>query len=127
MELYWCLTPHGTLSGPVKSGLGKEITKLHIEATGTRPESIHVVFQELAVGCHFLAGKCDHRTTMMIANSRVSLSEEKTRQLTQSILGAWARLTGQPEDNLYLSFNETDSITLGTAAPPVTPGYAHAR
>src|ERR1700749_2570062 len=59
MELYLCFAPHGMLSGPVKSGLGKEIPRLHIEATGARPESIHVVFQELAVGCHFLGGKCD--------------------------------------------------------------------
>jgi phenylpyruvate tautomerase PptA (4-oxalocrotonate tautomerase family) len=108
MELYVCYAPHGALSGPVKSGLGKEITRLHIEATGASPESVHVVFQELTVGCHFLAGKCDHRTSMMLANVRVGHSEATAQKLRRSILATWARLTGQPEDNLCISFNETD-------------------
>jgi phenylpyruvate tautomerase PptA (4-oxalocrotonate tautomerase family) len=127
MELYLCFAPHGTLSGPVKSGLGKEITRLHIEATGARPESIHVVFQEIAVGCHFLGGKCDHRTTMVIANSRNIRSQEHLHKLTKSILAAWTRLTTQPEENLYISFNETDSATLGVAAVPTQTPYVQAR
>jgi phenylpyruvate tautomerase PptA (4-oxalocrotonate tautomerase family) len=127
MELYLCFTPHGSLSGPVKSGLGKEITRLHIEATRAQPESIHVVFQELAVGCHFLAGKCDHRASMMIAHSRIVRSDEDLQKLTKAILTTWSRLTGQPEENLYISFNETESATLGVAALPVSSPYAHAK
>jgi phenylpyruvate tautomerase PptA (4-oxalocrotonate tautomerase family) len=127
MELYLCFTPHGALSGPVKSGIGKEITRLHIEATSALPESIHVVFQELTVGCHFLAGKCDHRTSMMIANSRAAQSEESVRKLTKSILGAWSRLTGQPEDNLFISFNEIESATLGVVTSSAASQYVHAK
>ena len=58
MALYFCFTPHGALQGPVKTGLAREITRLHVEATGTPAALIHVVFQELPVGAHFLGGKC---------------------------------------------------------------------
>jgi phenylpyruvate tautomerase PptA (4-oxalocrotonate tautomerase family) len=112
MPLYFCFTPHGAISGPVKSGLAKEITRLHIEATGTPAAFIHVVFQDLAVGSHFLAGKCDHRTSIIVANFRTGRSEEVRPKLMKSISAAWSRLTSQPERHVVVTLNEADGATV---------------
>jgi phenylpyruvate tautomerase PptA (4-oxalocrotonate tautomerase family) len=118
MELYLCLVPHGALAGPVKSGLAKEITRLHVEATGSPAELVHVVFQDLVVGGHFIAGKCDHRTSMMIAYFRAGRSAEAAAKLTKAISAAWSRLAAQPEHHLVITFNEAEgAVVSGFVAP----------
>jgi phenylpyruvate tautomerase PptA (4-oxalocrotonate tautomerase family) len=117
MELYFCLVPHGALSAPVKSGLAKEITRLHVAATGVAAELVHVVFQDLTVGAHFFAGKCDHRTSMMIAFFRAGRSADVASKLTKSISEAWSRLAGQPEHHLVITFNEAEGGAVGGLIP----------
>ncbi|MGC2404177.1 MAG: tautomerase family protein [Acidobacteriaceae bacterium] len=122
MELYLCLVPHGALSGPVKSGLAKEITRLHVEATGASAESVHVVFQDLVVGGHFIAGKCDHRTSMMLAYFRAGRSAEAASKLTKGISAAWSRLAAQPEHHLVITFNEAEGAVVGGLVPAEASG-----
>jgi len=118
MQLYLCLVPHGAISGPVKSGLAKEITRLHVEATGAPAALIHVVFQELPVGAHFVAAKCDHKTSILFANFQAARSEEVVPKLMKSISAAWTHLTGQPEQNLVMIFNEADGAAVAGLVPP---------
>lgn len=113
MQLYLCFAPHGAISGPVKSGLAKELTRLHIEATGAPAELIHVVFQDLPVGAHFIGGKCDHQTSIIIANFRTGRSGEVVPKLMKSISAAWSRLTGQPEQRLVMTFHKADGAAVG--------------
>ncbi len=123
MPLYFCFTPHGAISGPVKSGLAKEITRLHIEATGAPAAIIHVVFQDLPVGSHFLAGKCDHRTSLVIANFRTGSSGEVGPKLMKSVSAAWSRLTGQAEQQVVVTLNDADGAAVaGFVLPQVGEG-----
>jgi phenylpyruvate tautomerase PptA (4-oxalocrotonate tautomerase family) len=111
MPLYYCYTPHGRIPGPVKSGLAKEITRLHIEATGAPAALIHVLFQDLPVGAHFLAGKCDHQTSIIVANFRAATADEVGPKLMKSVSAAWSRLTGQPQDQIAMTLNEADMLS----------------
>jgi phenylpyruvate tautomerase PptA (4-oxalocrotonate tautomerase family) len=108
MPLYFCFTPHGAIPGPVKSGIAKEITRLHIEATGAPAAFIHVVFQDLSVGSHFVAGKCDHRTSIILANFGGSKAGAVGPKLMKSVSAAWTRLTGQSEEQLVITLNEAE-------------------
>jgi phenylpyruvate tautomerase PptA (4-oxalocrotonate tautomerase family) len=112
MPLYFCFTPHGAIPGPVKAGIAKEITRLHIEATGAPAAFIHVVFQDLSVGSHFLAGKCDHRTSLIMANFHVSRAGADGPKLMKSVSAAWSRLTGQSAEQLVVTLNDAEMEAL---------------
>jgi phenylpyruvate tautomerase PptA (4-oxalocrotonate tautomerase family) len=118
MALYFCFTPHGALQGPLKTGLAKEITRLHVEATGTPAALIHVVFQELPVGAHYLGGKCDHASSIIIANFRGGGPGEVGPKLMKSISAAWSRMTRQPEQNVVMSLSEADCAAIAGLALP---------
>jgi phenylpyruvate tautomerase PptA (4-oxalocrotonate tautomerase family) len=123
MPLYFCFTPHGAISGSVKSGIAKEITRLHIEATGAPAALIHVVFQDLSVGSHFLAGKCDHRTSIIIANFRPGTAGDVGPKLRKSVSAAWSRLTGQLEQQVIMTVNDADGAAVtGFVLPEVGDG-----
>jgi phenylpyruvate tautomerase PptA (4-oxalocrotonate tautomerase family) len=102
----------------VKSGLAKEITRLHIEATGTPAAFVHVLFQDLPVGSHFLAGKCDHQTSVIVANLRAGRGGEVGPKLMRSVSAAWSRLTGQPEQHVVMTLNESNGATIAGLVLP---------
>jgi hypothetical protein len=66
-----------------------------------------VVFQDLSVGSHFLAGKCDHRTSVIMANFHDSRGAVGPK-LMKSVSAAWTRLTGQSEEQLVITLNEAE-------------------
>jgi len=62
----------------------------------------------LSVGSHFLAGKCDHRTSVIMANFHDSRAGAVGPKLMKSVSAAWSRLTGQSEEQLVITLNEAE-------------------
>ena len=102
------------LQGPspeLKAAIAKEITRIHIEFTAAPEAFVNVVFSDLPLGSHFLAGAVRENGTLINAIVRAGRSLETRQALLKSLSAAWSRLTGQPERN-WLRVEEADAATI---------------
>ena len=107
MPIYQCVTSK-TLSPETKAAIAKEITRIHVEFTAAPEPFINVVFSDLPLGSHYLAGAVRENGTLINAIVRAGRTLETRQALLKSLSAAWSRLTGQPERNLILKVEEAD-------------------
>ena len=111
MPIYQCATSKA-LSPEIKAAIAKEITRIHIEWTGAPEAFVNVVFSDLPLGSHYLAGAVRENGTLINAIVRAGRTLETRQALLKSLSAAWSRLTGQPERNLILKVDEVDPATV---------------
>ena len=111
MPIYQCVTSK-TLSPETKAAIAKEITRIHVEFTAAPEPFINVVFSELPLGSHYLAGAVRENGTLINAIVRAGRTLETRQALLKSLSAAWSRLTGQPERNLILKVEEADPAVI---------------
>jgi phenylpyruvate tautomerase PptA (4-oxalocrotonate tautomerase family) len=87
----------------------KEITRLHCEATQAPPSFVHVLFQELTAGAHYLGGQLDTKTTWINGLIRAGRPLAVRQQMMKNICQSWTKLTGQPVDQPLVNLHETDA------------------
>ena len=111
MPIYQCATSKA-LSPEIKAAIAKEITRILIEWTGAPEAFVNVVFSDLPLGSHYLAGAVRENGTLINAIVRAGRTLETRQALLKSLSAAWSRLTGQPERNLILKVDEVDPATV---------------
>jgi phenylpyruvate tautomerase PptA (4-oxalocrotonate tautomerase family) len=111
MPIYQCVTSK-TLSPETKAAIAKEITRIHVELTAAPEPFINVVFSDLPLGSHYLAGAVRENGTLISAIVRAGRTLETRQALLKSLSAAWSRLTGQPERNLILKVEEADPAVI---------------
>lgn len=111
MPIYQCATSK-SLSPEAKAAIAREITHIHIEWTGAPEAFVNVVFSELPLGSHYLAGAIRENGTLINAIVRAGRTLETRQALLKSLSAAWSRLTGQPERNLVIKVEEADAATI---------------
>ena len=111
MPIYQCVTSK-TLSPETKAAIAKEITRIHVEFTAAPEPFINVVFSDLPLGSHYLAGAVRENGTLINAIVRTGRTLETRQALLKSLSAAWSRLTGQPERNLILKVEEADPAVI---------------
>ena len=111
MPIYQCVTSK-TLSPETKAAIAKEITRIHVEFTAAPEPFINVVFSDLPLGSHYLAGAVRENGTLINAIVRAGRTLETRQALLKSLSAAWSRLTGQPERNLILKVEEADPAVI---------------
>jgi phenylpyruvate tautomerase PptA (4-oxalocrotonate tautomerase family) len=111
MPIYQCVTSK-TLSPETKAAIAKEITRIHVEFTAAPEPFINVVFSDLPLGSHYLAGAVRKNGTLINAIVRAGRTLETRQALLKSLSAAWSRLTGQPERNLILKVEEADPAVI---------------
>ena len=111
MPIYQCVTSK-TLSPETKAAIAKEITRIHVEFTAAPEPFINVVFSDLPLGSHYLAGAVRENVTLINAIVRAGRTLETRQALLKSLSAAWSRLTGQPERNLILKVEEADPAVI---------------
>jgi phenylpyruvate tautomerase PptA (4-oxalocrotonate tautomerase family) len=111
MPIYQCATSK-TLSPEMKAAIAKEITRIHTEWTGAPEAFVNVVFSDLPLGSHYLAGAVRENGALINAIVRAGRTLETRQALLKSVSAAWSRLTGQPERDLILKVDEADPATI---------------
>jgi phenylpyruvate tautomerase PptA (4-oxalocrotonate tautomerase family) len=111
MPIYQCATSK-TLSPEIKAAIAKEITRIHTEWTGAPEAFVNVVFSDLPLGSHYLAGAVRENGAFINAIVRAGRTLETRQALLKSVSAAWSRLTGQPERDLILKVDEADPATI---------------
>jgi phenylpyruvate tautomerase PptA (4-oxalocrotonate tautomerase family) len=111
MPVYQCATAK-RLSPETKAAIAREITRIHIEFTGAPEAFVNVVFSDLPLGSHYLAGAVRENGTLINALVRAGRTLETRQALLKSLSAAWSRLTGQPERNLVIRVEEADAATI---------------
>ena len=111
MPIYQCATSK-TLSPEMKAAIAKEITRIHTEWTGAPETFVNVVFSDLPLGSHYLAGAVRENGALINAIVRAGRRLETRQALLKSVSAAWSRLTGQPERDLILKVDEADPATI---------------
>jgi phenylpyruvate tautomerase PptA (4-oxalocrotonate tautomerase family) len=111
MPIYQCATSK-TLSPEIKAAIAKEFTRIHVEFTAAPEPFINVVFSDLPLGSHYLAGAVRENGTLINAIVRAGRTLEIRQALLKSLSAAWSRLTGQPERNLVIRVEEADAATI---------------
>jgi phenylpyruvate tautomerase PptA (4-oxalocrotonate tautomerase family) len=111
MPIYQCNTSKA-LSPEMKAAIAKEITRIHVEFTAAPEPFINVVFSDLPLGSHYLAGAVRENGTLINAIVRAGRTLETRQALLKSLSAAWSRLTGQPERNLVIKIEEADAATI---------------
>jgi phenylpyruvate tautomerase PptA (4-oxalocrotonate tautomerase family) len=101
MPIYQCVTSL-TLSPKLKAAIAKEITRIHVEFTAAPEPFVNVVFSDLPLGSHYLAGAVRENGTLINAIIRAGRTLETRQALLKSLSAAWSRLTGQPERKLVI-------------------------
>ena len=66
MPIYQCVTSK-TLNAETKAAIAKEITRIHVEFTAAPEPFINVVFSDLPLGSHYLAGAVRENGTLINA------------------------------------------------------------
>jgi len=111
MPIYQCATSLA-LSPETKAAIAKEFTRIHVESTGAPEPFVNIVFCDLPLGSHYLAGAVRENGTLINAIVRAGRTLKTRQALLTSLSAAWARLTGQPERNLVLRVEEADTATI---------------
>jgi len=111
MPIYQCATSLA-LSPETKAAIAKEFTRIHVESTGAPEPFVNIVFSDLPLGSHYLAGAIRENGTLINAIVRAGRTLKTRQALLTSLSAAWARLTGQPERNLVLRVEEADTATI---------------
>jgi len=111
MPIYQCVTSK-TLSPETKAAIASEFTRIHVESTGAPEPFVNIVFGDLPLGSHYLAGAVRENGTLINAIVRAGRTLETRQALLKSLSAAWSRLTGQPERNLVLRIEEADAATI---------------
>ena len=111
MPIYQCVTSQ-TLSPELKAAIAKEFTRIHVEFTAAPEPFVNIVFSDLPLGSHYLAGAVRENGTLINAIVRAGRTLETRQALLKSLSAAWSRLTGQPERNLILKVEEADPAVI---------------
>jgi phenylpyruvate tautomerase PptA (4-oxalocrotonate tautomerase family) len=111
MPVYQCVTSR-SLSPETRAAIAKEFTRIHVEFTAAPEPFVNVVFSDLPLGAHYLAGKVRENGTLINAIVRAGRTLETRQALLKSLSAAWSRLTGQPERNLVLRVEEAQASTI---------------
>src|ERR1700728_1367010 len=110
MPIYQCVTSQ-ILSPELKAAIAKEITRVHVEFTAAPEPFVNVVFSDLPLGSHYLAGAVRENGTLINAIVRAGRSLELRQALLKTLSAAGSRLAGQPERNLVIRVEEADAET----------------
>src|ERR1700689_2355623 len=111
MPIYQCVTSQ-TLSPELKAAIAKEFTRIHVEFTAAPEPFVNIVFSDLPLGSHYLAGAVRENGALINAIVRAGRTLETRQALLKSVSAAWSRLTGQPDPNLILKVDEADPATI---------------
>jgi phenylpyruvate tautomerase PptA (4-oxalocrotonate tautomerase family) len=111
MPIYQCVTSKA-LSPEIKAAIAREFTRIHVASTGAPEPFVNIVFGDLPLGSHYLAGAVRENGTLINAIVRAGRTLETRQALLKSLSAAWSRLTGQPERNLVIRIEEADAATI---------------
>lgn len=111
MPIYQCVTSKA-LSPEIKTAIAREFTRIHVEFTAAPEPFVNIVFGDLPLGSHYLAGAVRENGTLINAIVRAGRTLETRQGLLKSLSAAWSRLTGQPERNLVIRVEEADAETI---------------
>src|SRR3984885_10608127 len=111
MPIYQCVTSKA-LSPEIKAAIAREFTRIHVASTGAPEPFVNIVFGDLPLGSHYLAGAVRENGTLINAIVRAGRTLETRQALLKSLSAAWSRLTGPPERNLILKVEEADPAVI---------------
>jgi phenylpyruvate tautomerase PptA (4-oxalocrotonate tautomerase family) len=111
MPIYQCSTSK-PLSSETKAAIAKEFTRIHVEFTAAPEPFVNIVFSDLPLDSHYLAGAVRENGTLINAIVRAGRTLETRQGLLKALSAAWSRLTGQPERNLVIRVEEADAATI---------------
>ncbi len=66
MPIYQCVTSK-VLSAELKAAIAKEFTRIHVEFTAAPEPFVNIVFSDLPLGSHYLAGAVRENGTLINA------------------------------------------------------------
>jgi phenylpyruvate tautomerase PptA (4-oxalocrotonate tautomerase family) len=106
MPIYQCFSPEGLLDEVTRANVAEEITRIHCDATGVPPSYVNVMFTDVPAGLYFVAGKPAAHSALSAA-IRAGHDVATRQRILSDLSQMWARLTGQPEEELILSLWES--------------------
>jgi phenylpyruvate tautomerase PptA (4-oxalocrotonate tautomerase family) len=121
MPIYQCISPAGLLDESARAKIAAEITRIHCDATGVPASSVNVIFTDVPDGRYFVAGEPSAHS--VLSGAIRAGHNVATRQIILGNLSQmWARLSGQPEEELLISLWENpaeNAMEAGSIFPAV--------
>jgi phenylpyruvate tautomerase PptA (4-oxalocrotonate tautomerase family) len=125
MPVYQCYSPKGLLTESAKTKIAQEMTDMYCNATGAPASWVKVSFHELPEGDHFVGGK-PATQSMILGTNRHGRDFETRRAMLRQLSQIWARNSGQPEADLWISVTEIDYTNVMDAGLFIPePGHEH--
>lgn len=123
MPVYQCYSPKGLLTASAKAEIADEMTSLYCNVTGAPASWVKVLFHELPEGECFSAGKPASQS-LILAINRHGRDLETRRSMLRQLSQIWARNSGQPVADLWISVTEIDPTNVLEAGLPIpAPGH----
>jgi phenylpyruvate tautomerase PptA (4-oxalocrotonate tautomerase family) len=121
LQLYQCFSPGGLLDEATRRKVAEEITRIHCDATGVPVSWVNVMFIDVPAGQYFVGGK--PAANCVLSGAIRAGHDVATRQrMLQDLSAMWARVTGQPEQELLVTLRENppeNAMEAGSIFPPV--------
>lgn len=105
MPVYTCHVRPGDLTAEVKAVIAREITRIHCEVTGAPPAFVQVFFREITPGDGYVGGEPFSQATIT-GLIRAGRSPADKAKLLFGISGAWSRITGQAEKDVFVAVQD---------------------
>lgn len=120
MPTYVCSVPNGKLNDQQKEEIAVAIGKRHNEATGASAFFVQVVVSEVGPTKRFLGGTPSEHHIWIRGDIRAGRTEQQHRQLMLSIMSDVSRITGYPNDDIWVylcNLAPTDMVEYGHVLP----------
>lgn len=105
MPVYTCNVRPGDLTAELKAEIAREITRIHCEVTGAPTAFVQVFFREVPTGDGYVGGKPFTQATIT-GLIRAGRSQDDKSKLLFGISGAWSRITGQAEKDVFVAVQD---------------------
>jgi phenylpyruvate tautomerase PptA (4-oxalocrotonate tautomerase family) len=121
MPIYFCTVAEGRLTPVQKNEIAKAITAIYHEETGAPRYLVHVIFNDIAPGNHYVAGRVGSADQIWVrCDTRSGKTDSEKNKMIRRILKDVAKVSGADEDAVSVLLSETPSSNItefGRIAP----------
>jgi phenylpyruvate tautomerase PptA (4-oxalocrotonate tautomerase family) len=121
MPIYFCTVAEGRLTSVQKTEIAKAITAIYREETGAPRYLVQVIFNDIASGNHYVAGRVASADQIWVrCDTRSGKTDSEKNKMIRRILKDVAKIGGADEDAVSVLLNETPSSNItefGRIAP----------
>jgi phenylpyruvate tautomerase PptA (4-oxalocrotonate tautomerase family) len=110
MPIYFCTAAEGRLTSVQKAEIAEAITAIYHEETGAPRYLVRVIFNDIAPGNHYVAGRLGSADEIWVrCDTRSGKTESVKNKMIRRILTDVAKVSGADQDAVSVLLNETPS------------------